>query len=594
MAELAVSQQLEHLLDRQLISLVGERAYAFRHALLREAVYATLLRRERREMHGAVAQTLEALYADALDEHLADLAYHYFENEMWDKAQAFAQRAGEQAQRREAAHEAHTHYTHAITAAQHRGQMPPTELYRARGQVREVLGDFDGSRDDHETALAAARAADQPRAEWQTLLDLGYLWAGRDYAQAGRYFQQALALARSMDNPLVLGRSLNRLGNWHFNREEIVDALRCHREALALFERHPDPRGVAETHDLLGLTFGYHGDIHTARTHSERCLALFRELGDRQGQASSLTSMAELGPTFGSELAETAITLREAHFLVDQSLKLSRAIGWRAGEAYALLSLGSVRLSAGDFGQALHDGRQGERVATEIGHLQWQTLAQVFRSRLYFELGQYPAAAAAAAEACAGAERVHSVIWMRFGHLQTALICMAQGDLPGAEAALAGQLDPDRLPDTAAQRMLAFAYGRLALLHGRPDQTIAIVERLRASIPNPSPGFVIPRLWKLHAEALAALGQWPEAEALLLAALPLAHEIRILVWQVHAGLAGVYAAQGRSAEAEQEAATARQVVTELAATIPEADQRETFTTMALARVAQPWPGGPPQ
>ena len=40
--------------------------------------------------------------------------------------------------------------------------------------------------------------------EWQSLLDLGYLWTGLDYVQAGDYLHRALALARSMQDPLLL------------------------------------------------------------------------------------------------------------------------------------------------------------------------------------------------------------------------------------------------------------------------------------------------------------------------------------------------------------------------------------------------------
>ena len=95
MTDLTIPQQLQQLVAGQVIRPEGEQSYAFRHALLHEAVYGTLLRRERREVHGAVARALEALYAGTLDEHLADLAHHYFENEAWDKALSYARRAGE-------------------------------------------------------------------------------------------------------------------------------------------------------------------------------------------------------------------------------------------------------------------------------------------------------------------------------------------------------------------------------------------------------------------------------------------------------------------------------------------------------------------
>ena len=590
MTDLTIPQQLQQLVAGQVIRPEGEQSYAFRHALLHEAVYGTLLRRERREVHGAVARALEALYAGTLDEHLADLAHHYFENEAWDKALSYARRAGELAQQRFAPHEAQAHYCQAIAAAERLGTMPPPELYRARGQVREMLGDFAGARADHETALAAARAVAQPPAEWQALLDLGYLWAGRDYAETGRYFQQALALARTLGDPATLGRSLNRVGNWHFNREEIPEALQAHAEALALFEAHPDPRGLAETLDLLGLTHGYFGDVYAGRRYYERAIALFRELDDRRGEASALAVMADLGPTFASDVVEPAISLREAHFLIDQALRLTCQIHWRAGEAYARLSLGSARLSAGDFAQAQREAQHGAAIAAEIDHRQWQTLGHLIRANIELELGQFAQARASAQTTIHGAQEINSPLWERYGRAVLASACLELGALDEAEAALA-DLSPTRRPNTAALRQMELALGRLALERGDPPAALAIVERLRASVPNPTPGAIIARLWKLHAEALAAQGRWAEAEALLLAALPPAREIRVMVWRLHASLAGVYAAQGRAADAAAQVAAARQVVSAVAGTIPDPAERATFTHTAEARLARPWPGG---
>ena len=67
-------------------------------------------------------------------------------------------------------------------------------------------------------------------------MDLGFLWAQRDYTQTSSCYQQALALARQMDEPLTLAHSLNRLGNWHVNIEQPREALGYHQEALTLFQ----------------------------------------------------------------------------------------------------------------------------------------------------------------------------------------------------------------------------------------------------------------------------------------------------------------------------------------------------------------------
>src|SRR5436305_6994810 len=186
--------------------------------------------------------------------YLADLAYHFYEAGAWEKAVAYGQRAGEQAYRLYAPQAAIEQVTRALDAVQHGSILPSASLYRLRGQAYETLGDFERSRLDDETTLQMAREASDRQGEWQTLMDLGFLWAQRDYTQTGAYYQQALALARHMGDPLTLAHSLNRLGNWHLNIEQPREALQYHQEALTLFQQGHDEHGLAETYDLLGMT----------------------------------------------------------------------------------------------------------------------------------------------------------------------------------------------------------------------------------------------------------------------------------------------------------------------------------------------------
>jgi tetratricopeptide (TPR) repeat protein len=591
---LTLPAQLKQLVALQLVSALGADEFAFRHALMREAVYATLLRRERRAVHLAVASALEELHASALAEHLADLAYHYHQAGAWAKALDFARQAGEQAQRRYAPHEAHEHYTRALEAAHMLSgtRSAPPGLYRARGQVRELLGDFDGARADHEAALEAARAAADLMAEWQTLLDLGLLWAGRDYAQTGAFYRQAVDLARRLSDPVMLGHSLNWLANWHLNRDETASALAHHREALALFEAGGDRPGLALTLDLIGLTLANQGDLRQSRAVYTRALALFRELDDRRSQASCLGIMAEHGQTFVTETVVPVISLSQARADASQSLHLAHAIGWRAGEAYAYLVLSGLWVSAGDFSAAWRAAEHGRAIAAEIEHHQWLTLAQIAVGGYYGELAAFDEARQAMAAACVLADGVNSVLWQRFSRAGLAAICVAQDDLEAAQAALA--LPPAvppaaHIPVTQAERMVALVWAELALARGDAASALEIVERLQASTPHAAAGEVVPRLWLLRGQILSARGCHAEAVAVLRAAQPAAKEIRTLTWRLHAALARVYAAQGLAAEAASESAAARAVIQAMAATLGEPARRETFVRAALARL----PAGAP-
>ena len=78
---------------------------------------------------------------------------------------------------------------------------PPAILHRVRGQGYDTLGEFERAQTDYEQALHLARLSGDRLMEWQCLLDLGLLWTGRDYAQAGPWFRQALTLAEQLASP---------------------------------------------------------------------------------------------------------------------------------------------------------------------------------------------------------------------------------------------------------------------------------------------------------------------------------------------------------------------------------------------------------
>ena len=227
LSEEEMLSDLHSLLNQQLISIEQHTGgstggdYQFRHALTRDAIYGRLLPQERILLHRKVAETIEsvistsssAISAQALD----SLALHYRLAESWDKAFEYSERAGEQAVAIYAPQAAISHFTRALQAAEHLSITPPARLYRLRGQAYELLGEFDLARADQEAALRLAGAAGDVLAEWQLLMDLGSLWAGREYSTAGDYFERALSHVRDIDDPRKLARTLNRLGNWQVN-----------------------------------------------------------------------------------------------------------------------------------------------------------------------------------------------------------------------------------------------------------------------------------------------------------------------------------------------------------------------------------------
>ncbi|HEY0755982.1 MAG TPA: AAA family ATPase [Ktedonobacteraceae bacterium] len=564
---------MKELVSAQLVVEEAADQFAFRHALTRQAIYTQLLTRERRMLHLTIAETIEH-QSLTLEAHLEDLASHFYQANVWQKAMDYAQRAGEKALQLYAHRAASDYFTWALAALAHLALPPAPGLYRTRGQAYEALGEFEQARRDYVWALDAARATKDRQTEWQSTIDLGFLWAGRDYAQAEIYFRQALVLAQSLADPALHARSLNRIGNWHLNVEQPHEALRSHQEALTIFQELHDTRGIAETLDLLGLVSYLAGDLSGGTAYYQQALTLFRELGDKAGLTSSLATLTLRGPTYQTDALVSTASLAEVCQDAEQALGIAREIGHRSAEAYALFQLALCLGSQGEYGRAMPLVQQSLAIAEEIEHRQWQTAAHTVLGGLYGSLLANLQAREQFEQALALAQEIGSLFWIRtsIGYLASAAILLQEP--AQAEKILQTTLDADVSTETMAQSMLWCASVELALAQGNPAAALEMLDQLTQVAEKESRL----RVLKLRGAALVALRRPAEAEAVFKRAQEIAwtQGARPLHWRICLALGNLYHTQERNAEAEQAFATAHTLIEELAATIADSPLREHF------------------
>lgn len=584
---------VRELIAAQLVVEEAEDVLAFRHALTRQAVYSDLLARERRVLHRTVAQAMQHIYADTLDAHLSELAYHFYMAKEWAEVLEYARRAGEKAQSLYAPRAAIEQYTRAIEALQAPGQKQIPGLYRVRGQCYELLGDFSAARDDYTRVLEVSQTSHDTHMEWQSLFDLGYLWTGLDYAQAGNYLQRALALARTMNDPQVLARTLNRLGNWYMNREEPLEGQRYHLEALNIFSEGADRHGLAETLDFLGVACIMSGDLIASASYYEQAVARWRALEDWQGLISSLVFYAGRGGLYFTSTVVCATT-DEAGCVQDmeEAITLAHKLGARAGEAFALIFAGLCLGPRGEYARAFLYGEKGLDIATEIEHSPWMATGYLLTGILSLELLALPDARQHLERALALAKDCGSLFLLRDATAYLASACIAQGDHARAQEVLDSVFSPQTTSNTMqtiAGRLVWCARAELALAQKHPDKALAILDQLISTAAHENDGEegkVIPRLWYLRGEALIAHGRLEEAEAVLNGARDAAQQQRLrpLLWRIYVTLGKLSQREGRRKQAEEAFSQARTIIEELMGAVTDEEMRDTFSHLASAQL----------
>ena len=581
---------IKELLMAQLLVEESADHFAFRHALTRDAVYTGMLLRERHALHKQIGETMERFWGATSATHAAELAYHFDQAAVWDKVLKYSQRAGEHAHTLYAPREALAHFSRALTAAARLHITPAASIPRSRAHALELLGEFDHARADYELALDLARRTEDHESEWATLLDLGFLWQSRDWVRAGDYFERALDLGHSLEEPARIAQSLNRIGHWHLHRGQPRAALADHHQALELFREMNDRRGMAQTLELLGLDSYVLGEVVQGAAYCEQAVPILRELDDRQGLVNTLTNLS-MRPRFDTEVLG-ALDVQQLASLSETALEIARSCEYRVGEAAALHEGAACLCRAGDYRRGGELLGRALRIAEEIDHGELLTSVHlVWGIEFYLALLAAPEAREHLEAAWAAAQARGAVALTSVATAGLVSACILQHDWARAQGLLDEVLQAD-LPDVGEMTFLLrgcwAARAELDLALSNPARALHVIDRLLASTANLAQygPQAVPRLSHLRGQALVALGRLEEAVAELQGTLHVAaaQGQRPLLWRLHAELGHAYRRLGRREHAAQAFSSARTIIQHLADTVPDGALREHFVQQALATI----------
>jgi predicted ATPase len=240
-----VTQHLTRLEVSGLIQLAQtqpELEYLFRHALVRDAAYQSLLKADRKPLHRAVAEAMERLYPDQLDELAPLLGHHYSQANQAEKAIHYLHKAGEQAVLRYANPEAIGFFGEALALLK---TLPVTpEQTQQELDLQIALGNL----------LMASQGYGSPE-------------VARVYGRARELCGQVEATPQLL--PVLYG-----LWAYYTIRAEFSTARQLAEETLRLSQHQPGP-DVFFAHRMLGSLSYYIGEFASARSHIEQRLALY-------------------------------------------------------------------------------------------------------------------------------------------------------------------------------------------------------------------------------------------------------------------------------------------------------------------------------
>ncbi|MBR1237688.1 adenylate/guanylate cyclase domain-containing protein [Bradyrhizobium sp. AUGA SZCCT0182] len=299
------------LLIRQGATPDTDTIYLFKHALVRDAAYSTLLREPRRALHARVAETLEAQFGGIAESRPELLARHCTEAGLVEKAAALWSKAGRRSLERSALVEAVEQLTRALTLIAAAPESPALRREQINAQVALI------------TPLIHVKGYAAP----ETM---------QAVHRAHDLIQRAEARGEAPEDPLLLFSVLN--GGWLTNYVAgNADAIReLSRQFFELAKKQGATAPLMLAHRMEGTTTLHFGELSQARTHLDRAIELYdpdahRALATRFGQDVRMVSLLRRAMTLWF-LGYPDAALADSQ----RSVSDARAIGHAATVFFAL------------------------------------------------------------------------------------------------------------------------------------------------------------------------------------------------------------------------------------------------------------------
>jgi class 3 adenylate cyclase/tetratricopeptide (TPR) repeat protein len=361
--------------------------YTFKHAVVQDAAYQSLLGQRRKELHRVIGRALEALYADRLEDQAPILAYHYARSDRQDRAVEYALLAGDRAARFYANADATTYYEQALTMAR-----------------------------------ALPRSPDAQRAEIDAILKLaGVAVTRQDMERDLTNLEAARARAEQLQDPSRLARSLYWLARVQYVLGNPRAAIEYSRRSLDIAESMADDGLAAPPVNLMGRVYWQLCDLEKSCQLLERSAEQMLRLGNKN-DAATTAGFA------GIALAERG-EFERAYALTDQGLRLANEIQNPFALGAAHFFRGFVRAQRGEWSSAIHEYREARGFADRVADLFRVYVTKCWEGEALVMAGDPRHGRALVQEGIAVAEQIGTKFLVGRAKVRLAVCLLALGDL---------------------------------------------------------------------------------------------------------------------------------------------------------------------
>jgi len=343
----------------------GEDAYSFADAIVRDVVHEEVSHLMHRRLHHVAGSALEKVYANKIDDHLAELAYQFLEGNDRDKALGYFLKAGEKAAKIYANNEAFSYFQSALQLLDEKeGELDEKARVLERlGDIKRIQGEYNACVEHWSRALELRKKLDEK--ENAARIDrrmASVLSAMGEEERAETHYQEALKILEAMPESIELASLYSNRAHMFWRRGDLSNACSLGMRALELAEKLNAQEVVADTCRTLGIAFVDIGDAQALKKATEYLERGLKTALDNGYMESAIWCYNSLGvATYSSERGSECF---------EKGYALAKKVGHISSESYLGSHLALRMLLRGEVENGVSMAEASLALARKAGRMQ--------------------------------------------------------------------------------------------------------------------------------------------------------------------------------------------------------------------------------
>lgn len=361
--DIDLDRHLERLLTMDLIAEGSgdwtEKEYSFRHILIHNIAYDSIISREKRKIHGKIASCMVELYPEYLyPDKLEYIVGHYRLSDNYERAIHYLIKAGHKARLLYNNVTAIDYYSEALEKMEMLDQQVDIkwQVYEGLGDVYRVTSRFDKAIKGYQEAIEYCNI---PESRASICRKMGNIYEKKgNYDKSKEQYEHALAELKEHPESIELPRLYNRIGFIHYRRGEYSEAMEICNRAIKMLHHRDDYVTIAKIYKNLAIAKYFIGSVDEAFKNIDLSVAMAEKTNDRMLLAQLYNTRAGLHQ-WGGNIDDT---LQAFQRVFEMRLEL----GDVDGQATTRNSLAMAHTTKGEYDTAISYLKESLELAQRV------------------------------------------------------------------------------------------------------------------------------------------------------------------------------------------------------------------------------------